>query len=167
MSANCDVSVAMKGLEHGACYYIMKPVSMGEVKNLWQHIIRKHREDKGTEEMGTLGEIKQMGSSSEDSGYKNAAASRGSSGDQYLSKQQRRNKCAFGVKIDAKGKKKTKRRRVIWNTKLHQKFLNAIDQIGIDRKIRKTTFLLKNVASFYNLCFPQFILQQLWNAIIK
>lgn len=139
----------MKGLEHGALYYLMKPVSMSEVRNIWQHIIRKTKEGKNDiEEMSSLGETKQIESSSEENDKPDAAGG-GTSVDQVELEQKKRKKGALGVKIDAKGKKvKTaeKKSRILWDATLHNKFVKAIDQIGIDRKI--THFLLKNLYSF-------------------
>lgn len=138
MSANCDVSVAMSGIKHGACYYLMKPISMGEVKNIWQHIIRKHKEDmKDAEEMASFNQIMQMTSPNEESENKNSPTA-WDPVNQAASKQRKKKKGAIGVRIEDKGKKVQsleRKPRVLWNAKLHQKFVKAIDQIGIDRKI--------------------------------
>ncbi|KAJ8631145.1 hypothetical protein MRB53_024468 [Persea americana] len=158
-SANCDVNVAMRGLEHGALYYLMKPVSMSEVRNIWQHIIRKSKEEKNDiEEMSSLGETKQKESSSEENDKTDAAAGSGTSADQVELEPKKRKKGDLGVKTDAKGKKvKTAERkaRILWDAVLHNKFVKAIDQIGIDRAVPKKILQLidapglnlKNVAS--------------------
>ena len=31
----------MKGIQHGACDYLLKPVRMKELRNIWQHVCRK------------------------------------------------------------------------------------------------------------------------------
>ena len=31
----------MKGVQHGACDYLLKPVRMKELRNIWQHVYRK------------------------------------------------------------------------------------------------------------------------------
>ncbi|KAJ8631143.1 hypothetical protein MRB53_024466 [Persea americana] len=140
MSANCDVSVAMSGIKHGACYYLMKPISMGEVKNIWQHIIRKHKEDmKDAEEMASFNQIMQMTSPNEESENKNSPTA-WDPVNQAASKQRKKKKGAIGVRIEDKGKKVQsleRKPRVLWNAKLHQKFVKAIDQIGIDRAVPK------------------------------
>ncbi|XP_077236771.1 two-component response regulator ARR10-like [Tasmannia lanceolata] len=41
ISGICEVSTVMKGIMHGACDYLMKPVRIEELKNIWQHVIRK------------------------------------------------------------------------------------------------------------------------------
>jgi len=46
MSANGETSTVMKGITHGACYYLLKPVRIEELRNIWQHVVRKLREPK-------------------------------------------------------------------------------------------------------------------------
>ncbi len=33
----------MKGITHGACDYLLKPVRLEELQNIWQHVLRKKR----------------------------------------------------------------------------------------------------------------------------
>ncbi|XP_024633361.1 two-component response regulator ARR1 [Medicago truncatula] len=42
-SANDDPKMVMKGIEHGACDYLLKPVRLKEVQIIWQHVIRKKK----------------------------------------------------------------------------------------------------------------------------
>ncbi|CAL5387858.1 unnamed protein product [Camellia sinensis] len=42
MSANDDKESVMKGVRHGARDYLIKPVRLEEVKNIWQHVVRKN-----------------------------------------------------------------------------------------------------------------------------
>ncbi|PHT52398.1 Two-component response regulator ARR2 [Capsicum baccatum] len=41
LSANSDSKLVMKGITHGACNYLVKPVRLEELKNIWQHVIRR------------------------------------------------------------------------------------------------------------------------------
>ena len=41
MSGNADTSVVLRGITHGAEDYLLKPVRIEELRNLWQHVIRK------------------------------------------------------------------------------------------------------------------------------
>ena len=41
MSANGETSVVMKGITHGACDYLIKPIRLEELKTLWQHVARR------------------------------------------------------------------------------------------------------------------------------
>ena len=41
MSVDGETSRVMKGVQHGACDYLLKPIRMKELKNIWQHVFRK------------------------------------------------------------------------------------------------------------------------------
>jgi DNA-binding NtrC family response regulator len=43
MSANDDHSTVMRGVTHGACDFLIKPVRIEELKNIWQHVVRRSR----------------------------------------------------------------------------------------------------------------------------
>ncbi|KAG2726410.1 hypothetical protein I3760_01G111500 [Carya illinoinensis] len=45
MSADGEKNVVMKGVTHGACDYLIKPVRMEALKNIWQHVVRKRRNE--------------------------------------------------------------------------------------------------------------------------
>ena len=49
MSANCATDVVLRGIIHGAVDYLLKPVRIEELRNIWQHVVRKRREDSGGE----------------------------------------------------------------------------------------------------------------------
>ncbi|KAI7989086.1 Two-component response regulator ARR1 [Camellia lanceoleosa] len=42
MCVNNDKESVMKGVSHGARDYLIKPVRLEEVKNIWQHVVRKN-----------------------------------------------------------------------------------------------------------------------------
>ncbi|XP_057720341.1 two-component response regulator ARR10-like [Arachis stenosperma] len=43
LSVDDDPRVMMKGIMHGACFYLVKPVRIEELKNIWQHVIRQKK----------------------------------------------------------------------------------------------------------------------------
>ncbi|KAE8656630.1 Two-component response regulator ARR11 [Hibiscus syriacus] len=43
LSANGDTKLVMKGITHGACDYLLKPVRIEELQNIWQHVIRRKK----------------------------------------------------------------------------------------------------------------------------
>ena len=45
MSANCATDVVLRGIIHGAVDYLLKPVRIEELRNIWQHVVRKKRGD--------------------------------------------------------------------------------------------------------------------------
>ncbi|KAJ0805454.1 putative response regulator and transcription factor RR-A-type family [Helianthus annuus] len=40
LSGNDDRNLAMKGITHGACDHLVKPVRLEELRNIWQQVIR-------------------------------------------------------------------------------------------------------------------------------
>ncbi|KVH93713.1 CheY-like superfamily [Cynara cardunculus var. scolymus] len=46
LSGNSDPKLVMKGITHGACDYLVKPVRLEELRNIWQHVIRRKVESK-------------------------------------------------------------------------------------------------------------------------
>ncbi|XP_058781878.1 two-component response regulator ORR23-like [Vicia villosa] len=38
-----DTNLLMKGISHGACDYLLKPVRLEELRNIWQHVVRRNR----------------------------------------------------------------------------------------------------------------------------
>ncbi|KAI8010778.1 Two-component response regulator ARR1 [Camellia lanceoleosa] len=45
MSATDSKSVVMKGVTHGACDYLIKPVCIEALRNIWQHVVRKRKNE--------------------------------------------------------------------------------------------------------------------------
>ncbi|KAK9275376.1 hypothetical protein L1049_022640 [Liquidambar formosana] len=45
ISADDKKSTVMKGIRHGARDYLLKPVRIEEIKNIWQHVVRKSLSD--------------------------------------------------------------------------------------------------------------------------
>ncbi|KAK1269091.1 Two-component response regulator ARR14 [Acorus gramineus] len=44
MSSDSSHDVIMKGLQNGACFYLLKPFRADELKNIWQYVVMKSRE---------------------------------------------------------------------------------------------------------------------------
>ncbi|GFZ07779.1 response regulator 12 [Actinidia rufa] len=45
LSAYGDTKLVMKGISHGACDYLLKPVRIEQLKNIWQHVVRRKKTD--------------------------------------------------------------------------------------------------------------------------
>ncbi|MBA0828089.1 hypothetical protein Goarm_012810 [Gossypium armourianum] len=41
LSVHGDTKLVKKGITHGTCDYLFKPVRIAELKNIWQHVVRK------------------------------------------------------------------------------------------------------------------------------
>lgn len=44
MSSNGDTQSVLRGVTHGAVDYLIKPVRLEELRNLWQHVVRRKRD---------------------------------------------------------------------------------------------------------------------------
>lgn len=53
MSSNGDTSNVLRGVTHGACDYLIKPVRLEELRNLWQHVVRRRRQVRLPGRVGT------------------------------------------------------------------------------------------------------------------
>ncbi|KAK6116571.1 hypothetical protein DH2020_049677 [Rehmannia glutinosa] len=129
MSVDGETSRVMKGVQHGACDYLLKPIRMKELRNIWQHVFRKRiHEVRDIEGHECLDEIQMMrcGGEQSDDGYL-------FSGDMISGKKRKDvdNKHDDRMCGDPSSAKKA---RVVWTVDLHQKFVKAVNQIGFESK---------------------------------
>ncbi|KAE8774233.1 Two-component response regulator ARR12 [Hordeum vulgare] len=129
LSVDCDKKVVLKGINHGACDYLMKPVCTNDLKNIWQHV-ESRRRSQATSHMS----------------MDNADDQRVLPGTHAMSKD---SKDKRNDEYDSnKNKESThssttqKKPRVAWTTELHNKFLEAINQIGLDDGFSELTQML-------------------------
>ncbi|XP_047945049.1 two-component response regulator ORR21-like [Salvia hispanica] len=76
MSADVSKSVVMRSVTHGACDYLIKPVQMKELKNIWQHVIRKKKyecKEKDMEQFGSMEERDWQHKPTDDAEYSSSA----------------------------------------------------------------------------------------------
>ncbi|KAJ0965890.1 hypothetical protein J5N97_027028 [Dioscorea zingiberensis] len=150
LSANGETSAVMKGITHGACDYLLKPVRLEELKNIWQHVVRRRKFDPKDHNNVDNG----------DEWEKNTVVNAESG------------QCAVtGGSIDRNGKVNRKRKdqdeddeddydengnenddpssqkkpRVVWSVDLHRKFVAAVNQLGIEKAVPKRILDLMNV----------------------
>ena len=117
MSIDGGVDRVMKGIQHGACDYLLKPIRMEELQNIWQHVIRK-KIRKGEN-------IQVMISGSDDDGHQqNAGETTATRKRKYMEEPE---------SVD-ESKTIKKATRVVWSKELHYKFVEATTQLGFDSK---------------------------------
>lgn len=121
MSANGETSMVMKGITHGACDYLVKPVRMEELRNIWQHVVRRRgreylREESGDSEHETNKVVETSESSSKER------------------KDSQNLDHSSEIIDDISSLKKT---RIHWTVQLHQQFVAAVNQLGIDKAVPK------------------------------
>ncbi|KAK3247476.1 hypothetical protein CYMTET_43025 [Cymbomonas tetramitiformis] len=173
MSANADTQVVLRGITHGAVDYLLKPVRIEELRNIWQHVVRRRHgyeagqedlEDEKDEDNGVAGEKGEDNTKDGDnakvpdtSGAKKAANKRkrvaGEGDDKSLKKNE---KGEGGDSEDFEGEEEEdeeegesttpKKPRVVWSVELHQQFVNAVNQLGIEKAVPKRILDLMGVS---------------------
>lgn len=116
MSANGETSVVMKGITHGACDYLIKPIRMEELNTIWQHVVRR---SKGNDNNSPESELK-----NEDIEFQDCN-----------SKRRKEQAEDWDESVDSITN--VKKARVNWSAPLHQKFVMAVNELGIDQAAPK------------------------------
>ncbi|KAF3452982.1 hypothetical protein FNV43_RR03415 [Rhamnella rubrinervis] len=147
LSAHSDTKLVMKGITHGACDYLLKPVRFEELKNIWQHVIRRRKSDskdqnnplnldktchgtEGGKGMETTGNSDQNGKLSR------------KRKDQIEDEDEEDEGSGHENEDDPSTQKKP---RVVWSVELHHKFVSAVKQLGLEKAVPKKILDLMNV----------------------
>ncbi|XP_074339245.1 two-component response regulator ARR2-like isoform X2 [Apium graveolens] len=140
MSADDSKNVVMKGVTHGACDYLIKPVRLEALKNIWQHVVRKRKHVwKDIEQSGSVEDGKLQQQLPDDADYL-SSANEGSWRNSKRKKDEEED--AEDRDDDTSSLKKP---RVVWSVELHQQFVAAANQLGIDKAVPKKILELMNV----------------------
>ncbi|KAF0902850.1 hypothetical protein E2562_019157 [Oryza meyeriana var. granulata] len=131
----------MKGVAHGACDYLVKPVHLKDIKNIWQHVVRKRKPDLRNHNSGDNDGADQKAQSGNAEGEQVGATrirrkysrKTRSDGDNYDENKE-------NMEISTQKKK-----RVVWTADLHRDFVNAVNQLGIDNAVPKKILQLMKV----------------------
>ncbi|KAF7837765.1 two-component response regulator ARR2-like [Senna tora] len=139
MSADDGKNVVMKGVTHGACDYLIKPVRIEALKNIWQHVVRKRKNEwKDVEQSCSAEEGDRQQKPSDEADYSSSA----NEGNWRNAKKKRDEDEEGEDKDDSSTIKKP---RVVWSVELHQQFVAAVNQLGIDKAVPKKILELMNV----------------------
>ncbi|KAG2310843.1 hypothetical protein Bca52824_022400 [Brassica carinata] len=142
LSAHSDYDSVMKGIIHGACDYLIKPVSLKELRNIWQHVVKKN--------IGSYKKIiapsRQLLPSSESapSGSRKRKDKVYDSGDGD-DDSDREEDDGDGSEQDGEESSNRKKPRVVWSQELHQKFVHAVQQLGLDKAVPKKILDYMNI----------------------
>ncbi|XP_071690761.1 two-component response regulator ARR2-like isoform X2 [Rutidosis leptorrhynchoides] len=136
MSADDSKSVVMKGVTHGACDYLIKPVRIEALRNIWQHVVRKKKHEwKDFESSASADDQKPP----EEPDYSSSA------NEGHNWKNAKRRKEAEDETDERDDSSSLKKPRVVWSVELHQQFVAAVNQLGIDKAVPKKILELMNV----------------------
>jgi two-component response regulator (ARR-B family) len=110
-----------KGISHGACDYLVKPVRLSELQNIWQHVVRKQKTTSKDQNRnpnisgGNSQQNKNLGKRRKDQAEEEENEEGEGTGDEN----------------DPSSQKKS---RVVWSVDLHRKFVSAVNQLGLESK---------------------------------
>ncbi|CAL5041699.1 unnamed protein product [Urochloa decumbens] len=136
ISANDEKKTMVKGVMHGACDYIVKPARLEQIRNIWLHVIRKSVNDQRNKISGS---IDAAGAQKLPEDAENGECAN------HTRKHSKNKKDSNGAEEDKEGTSTQKKPRVQWSGELHRKFLEAIDQIGLDNAVPKKIHEVMNV----------------------
>ncbi|XP_006486036.1 two-component response regulator ARR10-like isoform X1 [Citrus sinensis] len=125
LSAYSDTKLVMKGINHGACDYLLKPVRMEELKNTWQHVIRRKKVDPKDQNRSPHEFEKSYRKRKDQDGDEDEDGDDDGHENENSTTQ--------------------KKPRVVWTTELHTKFIGAVNLLGLDKAVPKKILDLMNV----------------------
>ncbi|KAL5773144.1 hypothetical protein ACOSQ2_013068 [Xanthoceras sorbifolium] len=123
VTAEDSQSSIMKGIKHGARDYLLKPVRIQEIKNIWQHVVRKRLSRTTTptsREINFKIEVSEPSKNLEEKVINNE----GDDVDVDVDVDEEANNNSDG------NSSCQKKARLIWSPELHSKFVNAVQQLG-------------------------------------
>lgn len=143
MSIYSHQQYVQKGVQHGAVDYLVKPVRLEEIQNVWQHVLRKRKDlvkEKKEEYRAKLN------NGSVNGALADTAFSAGNTSNNKRSREQQHSDDDGDSDDDDSGRDnevtKTKKPRVVWNAVLHRKFVAAVNHLGLDSKPFVTSYLI-------------------------
>lgn len=139
LSANGDTKLVMKGITHGACDYLLKPIRIEELKNIWQHVVRKKKVESKEENNSNKPYHESDGGQMGDS-YQNGKLNRKRKDQKEDDDEDHADNGDNNE--DASMQKKP---RVVWTADLHRKFVAAVNQLGLEKAVPKRILDMMNV----------------------
>ncbi|KAL6911971.1 hypothetical protein ACP4OV_000776 [Aristida adscensionis] len=150
LSVNGETKTVMKGITHGACDYLLKPVRLEELRNIWQHVIRRKFSSRDRASIDMYEECNKPVNGDFDHVHSQfTCGSPDQSGrpskkrKEYHSEGEDEGEESNGH--DSDDPSAPKKPRVVWSVELHRKFVAAVNHLGIDKAVPKRILELMNV----------------------
>ena len=154
LSGYCDRERVMKGVIYGACDFLTKPVRIQELQNIWQHVVRKKIDSKdknktASEEIDCSMAAK-LANEEEPciiAGECSQALAPKTNANQNIKGDHKRKAHCKAMEVGEDDKENNepsnqKKSRLVWDAELHNKFLAAVNQLGIDSECDKDILLI-------------------------
>ncbi|KAL5772855.1 hypothetical protein ACOSP7_012460 [Xanthoceras sorbifolium] len=148
LSAYSDTKLVMKGITHGACDYLLKPVRIEELKNIWQHVIRKKKVEPKDQNKSPNQEKRQVGAG--ERGQMVMSTDNSDQSGKFSRKRKDQDEDEDEEEAEEDGNENDdstaqKKPRVVWSVELHKKFVAAVNQLGFEKAVPKKILDLMNV----------------------
>ncbi|KAI7990626.1 Two-component response regulator ORR24 [Camellia lanceoleosa] len=143
---NGDPKLVMEGITHGACDYLVKPVRIEELRNIWQHVIRRKKfESKNQNKSSTQDKAHQGNGEGEQGGPTTTGNSDQNGKLNRKRKDEDEEEEGEENENDNDDASFQKKPQVVWSIELQGKFVAAVNQLGIERAVPKRILDLMNV----------------------
>ncbi|KAM0930441.1 hypothetical protein ACQ4PT_001120 [Festuca glaucescens] len=137
LSVNREKATVYKGIKHGACDYIVKPVNIKEIRNIWQHVVRKNH---------VVVNYSSSDSDDADQRVGQPVIAEGGAKSKKCSKKKRNDRDGSDENRESRSVRTTRKKpRVSWTGELHNWFLEVVNRLGIDRAVPKAILQMMNV----------------------
>jgi len=149
LSGYGDKERVMKGVIYGACDFLTKPVRIQELQNIWQHVVRRKIDGKdknktASEEINCSmsGKVANEEEPCTIAGECSQALEPKTNADQNIKGDRKRKERCEAEEVEEDDKENDepsnhKKSRLVWDAELHNKFLAAINQLGIESECDK------------------------------
>ncbi|RRT33750.1 hypothetical protein B296_00054136 [Ensete ventricosum] len=138
LSGNGETQTVMKGITHGACDYLLKPVRIEELRNIWQHVIRRRKFERRCHndlDCREDGQKAQIVKSEDGQGVADCYEKANKKRKDQIEDDEDDSEDNMQENEDPSSQKKP---RVVWTVELHRKFVVAVNQLGIDSKYHRS-----------------------------
>ncbi|XP_019059599.1 PREDICTED: putative two-component response regulator-like APRR4 [Tarenaya hassleriana] len=119
MSTDDSVESVIEGVKNGACDYLVKPIRPEVLRTIYKHVAKKV-----------------LGRAEEEKGEVSSSCFTNPKKKKTLDEEHDNNDHVHG--------RVSKKRRVIWSTDLHRQFLDAVNQLGVDKAVPKKILEIMN-----------------------
>ncbi|XP_076891287.1 two-component response regulator ARR14-like [Bidens hawaiensis] len=144
MSADDSPSVMMKGIDQGACDYIIKPVSIEVLRSIWLHVVRSRKPKSQCQGERQLALVVHEEANQPQQLIEYAGCT-SPENERRKGKMVKRRKDREDEYEDPDESSSSKKPRVVWTLELHQKFVEAVNLLGLERAVPKKILELMGV----------------------
>ncbi|KAL1553757.1 two-component response regulator ARR12-like [Salvia divinorum] len=142
LSVNSDPELVLKGVNNGACDYLVKPIRIEELRNIWQHVVRRKKYDPKNQNRSS-DQTKAHQAIGEGHGSPSAG---NTDQNEKCNRKRKDDEDEFDSNDDEdEDNGAHKKPRVTWTIQLHTQFLQSINQLGIERAVPKKILETMNV----------------------